>query len=289
MAVELNPALKYRKKSLFSQPLQFRRRQEKVKTKKIQKRVKVKVIHIVFTFLLLASIFFLIQQISLFLISWDHLNIKGIEVRSHRLQVKQDIQEFLAGKHLGNILLLDIGHLQKILAGHRWVENACIRKIFPSTLRIEIKERRPIALLKKDDFYLVDKDGVLLEKIDPQKHPGMALLVDSNNFVRNYKEKLELAWKCMDSLKVSDKEKIETLDLTDYENVKAKFKGSETILILGSEAFSEKLNFFRQWYSQLQGFGSLEYVDLRFSDRLYIKPQKHLSQQPVPNLDKEAR
>jgi len=289
MAVELNPALKYRKGSLLSQPLQFRRRREKIKTKKIQKRVKVKFIHILFTFLLLASIFFLIQQISLFLISWDHLDVKGIEVRSQKSQVKEDIQAFLAGKHLGNILLLDIGHLQKILAGHRWVEDVCIRKIFPSTLRIEIKERTPKALLKKDDFYLIDKDGVLLEKIDPLKHKGLALLVDSNNFVKDYKEKLELAWQCLDSLTVSDREKIETLDLTDYGNVTAKLKGSETSLILGSDGFSEKLNFFQQWYSQFQRFESLEYVDLRFGDRLYIKPKKLSSQDPVPNLDKEVR
>lgn len=289
MAVELNTALKYRKGSFLSQPFQFKRRREKIKTKKIQKRVKVKLIHIVFTFLFLAGIFFLIQQVYLFLISWDHLDVNGIEIMSQKAEVQEDIQAFLKGKELGNILLLDIAHLQESLAGHRWVKNVFIRKIFPSELRIEIEEREPKALLKKDDFYLIDKEGVLLEKIDPAHYPGMILLADSNNFETDYKQKLELAWKFLESLTPSESEKIESLDLTDYGNVTATLKESETSLILGGDRFSEKLNFFQMWQSRSEKLGRLEYVDLRFSDRIYIKPQKHSRQQSVPNLDKEAR
>lgn len=289
MAVALNPALKYKKGSLLSQPLQFKRHREKVKTKKIQKRVKVKPIHIVFTFLLLAGIFFLIQQVYLFLMTWDHLDIKAIEVRSQKTGVQEDIQASLKGKDLGNILLLDIGHLQKILSSHRWVKHVFIRKIFPSSLRIEIQERTPEALLKKEDFYLIDRDGVLLEKIDPNHHPGMVLLVDSNNFEKDHQEKIELAWKCLESLAPPERGKIELLDLTDYGNVTAKLKGSEINLILGSDGFSEKLEFFQGWQSRLEKYQRLEYVDLRFGDRIYIKPQKHSTRQPVPNSDKEAR
>lgn len=289
MAVDLSPALKYRTQSLLSPPLQFRRPREKVETKRIQKKIRVKFIHILFFFLLLGGIFYLIQQIYLFLISWDHLNVKGIEVTSKKAEIKKEIQTFFEGKNLGNILLLDIGHLQALLEGHRWVENACIRKTFPSSLRIEIKERTPVAILKKADFYLIDKAGILLEKTNPQKNNELTLLIDENNFENDYKEKLELAWECLDSLTPSERKIIESLDLTDYGNVTAKLEGSETSLILGSDGFSQKLKFFLEWHARAEKFGQLEYVDLRFQDRLYIKPQKYANQDLIPNSEKEAR
>lgn len=289
MAVNLNPALKYRTEPLLSKSFQFKRRREKIKTKKIQRKIRLKFIHILLTFLFLWGIFFLIQQIYLFLISWDNLDVKGIEITSKRSAVKEEIQEFFKGKNLGNILLLDIGHLQELLEGHRWVENVCVRKIFPSSLRIEIIERTPVAVLKKENFFLIDKEGILLEKINPHENQSLPLLVDSNNFEKDYKEKIALAWECLESFTPSERKKAEVLDLTDYENVTLKLKGSETNYILGAEQFSQKLKIFQKWRSHLEKYEPLEYVDLRFQDRLYIKSQKSTIQDLFPNSEKEAK
>lgn len=289
MAVNLNPALRYRTESLLSQPFLFRRRQGKIKTRKIQRKIRLKFIHILLMFLLLGGIFLLIQQIYLFLICWDQLNVKGIKVACQRAEVRGEIQELFKGKNLGNILLLDIGHLQELLESHRWVKNACIRKIFPSSLRIEIRERKPVAVLKKEDFYLIDEEGILLEKIHPEENNGLPIFIDSNNFERDYKEKIGLAWECLESFTPLEKKNIEILDLTDYGNVTVKLKGSETNFILGKKQFSQRLKNFQKWRSHLEKYEPLEYVDLRFQDRLYIKPQKLSGQNLIPNSEKEAK
>lgn len=289
MAIDLNPALKYRTESFVSQSFQFKRRRGKIKTKKIQRKIRLKSIHILLIFLLFGGIFFLIQQIYLFLISWDHLNVKGIEVISKRAVVRAEIQEFFIGKNLGNILLLDIDHLQEIFRGHRWVKDIFVRKIFPSSLRIEIKERTPVAVLKKENFYLIDKQGILLEKINLQEKNDLPLFVDSNHFEKDYKEKIGLAWECLESFTPSERKKVEILDLTDYENVTLKFRGSGTNFILGAVKFSQKLEIFQKWRSYFKKYEPLEYVDLRFQDRLYIKSQKSTIQDLIPNSEKEAR
>jgi cell division septal protein FtsQ len=223
------------------------------------------------------------------LISWNHLNVKEIEVVCQKADVREEIQEFFKNKNLGNILLLDIGHVQELLESHRWVKNACVRKIFPSSLRIEIEERKPMAILKKENFYLIDKQGILLEKIQPQEYKELPLLIDSNNFERDYKEKLELAWRCLESLAPSERENIEILDLTDYGNITAKLRSSGVNLKLGGDNFLQKLKIFQEWRSNLERFGPLEYVDLRFQDRLYIKPQQHPVGNFIPNSEKEAK
>lgn len=289
MAVNLNPALKYRSESVLSQAFRFRRHQGKIKTKNIQRKIRVKSIHILLTFLLLGGIFFLIQQIYLFLICWDHLNLKEIEVVSKRAEVRKEIYQFFKDKNLGNILLLDIDHVQELLENHRWVKNACVRKIFPSSLKIEIEERTPVAVLKKENFYLIDKDGILLEKINPQDNNSLPLLIDSNNFEKDYKQKLKLAWKCLESLTPSEREKIEMLDLTDYGNVTAKFKESEMYFKLGQDQFSQKLKLFQKLQPKLERFGPLEYVDLRFQDRLFIKPEHYPIGNLIANSEKEGK
>lgn len=289
MAVDLHSALKLRREHFLSSSLQYRRRGEGIRTKKIQKKFKVKLIHILLAFLLLIGLFVLIQQTYLFLITWDNLNVRGFEIDCQKAGVKEEIAELFQGKKLGNILLVNIDHLQDMLERHRWVKNVCVRKIFPSSLRIEIQERIPAAVVKKDKFYLIDREGILLEETNPQERPDLPLLTDSDGFESHYQEKLKLAWECLDSLPAPERELIEVLDLSEYANVVAHLRGEETRLKLGADQFPQKLKTFRQYQTKLEKFEPLEYVDLRFEDRLYLKPQKGSSEDPLPNLQKEER
>lgn len=289
MAVNINSTLKLRREFFLPSSLQFRRRGERATPKKIQKKFRVRLIHILMAFLLLAGLFVLIQQTYLFLISWDNLNVRRIEVNCGKVAVKEEIQEFFKGKTLGNILLLDIDRLQGALEEHRWVRNVCVRKIFPSSLKIEIQERIPVAVVKKDTYYLIDRKGILLEETDPKEREDLPLLVDSQGFKKHYQEKIELAWQCLDSLPVQEKEQIEFLDLTEYANVVIQLKEEKTQLKLGEDQFPQKLEAFRQIQPKLEKFEPLEYVDLRFEDRLYLKPQKRTSEDITPNPEKEER
>ncbi len=272
MAVNLNSTVKYRPQSLLSNSFSFRRQQGKIKTKKIQRKIKVKFGHLVLAFFFLVGIFVLIQQIYLFLISWNYFEVKNIEVVCQKTELQQQIKESLQGKEMGNIFLLNIERLQNQLERNSWVKSVYIRKIFPASLKINIETRKPLAVIKQDNFYLIDRDGVFLEKINRQDYSDLPLLVDSNNFQQDFKDKLCLAWVCLDSLLPSQRNRVEALDLSDYENVSVRLKGLEMKLKLGCDHFSEKLSFFQDYLSKLEKFRPLEYVDLRFEDRLYLKP-----------------
>ena len=293
MAVDLHSAIKLRREPFLSSSLQYRRRGERIRPKKIQKKFKVKLIHILLAFLLLTGIFVLIQQTYLFLITWDNLNVRRIEIDSEKAGVKEEIAELLQDKKLGNILLVNIGNLQNMIERHRWVKNVCVRKIFPSSLRIEIRERIPVAVVKKKKDYLIDREGILLEETDLQDRRDLPLLIDSDDFENHYQEKLNLAWKCLDSLPAPERELIEVLDLSEYANVVVHLKGEEARLKLGHDQFPQKLKTFRQYQTKLEEFEPLEYVDLRFEDRLYLKPQKPQKgaskDDALPNPQKEER
>lgn len=288
MASYLNPPLKTRAGPLFSQHMQFQRGKEKTKTKKVQKKAKIKFMHILFYLLLIGGIFYSVQKSYLFLISWDNLEVKDMIIVCRNPDVKEEIQQNLENINLGNILLFDIEHLQEALAAHRWVKEVRIRKILPSTLKIEIKDRTPLALLKRESLYLIDEEGIHLERIESTKKIDLPLLVDSNNFQKDYKEKLKLAWECLRSLSPSEKEQLEVLDLSEYENITVQLKKKKTKLILGNDMFSQKLKTFQKYSARLGKFGYLEYVDLRFPDRFIIKPKKNPYRASIPKPKREA-
>lgn len=284
MAVDLDQALKLKRDSFLSQSFQFRRQRGTIHPKKIQSKLKVKFTHVLFSFLLLSGIFLLVQQVCLFLISWDYLDIKNIKIVCPKASVTVDMHEFFEGKKLGNMLLLNIDRVQRVLEEHRWVADVSVRRMFPSTLKIEVQPRIPEAVVKKENFYLIDREGIFLEEIDQPERAEFPLLVDSGLFAQHYQEKLRLAWECLDSLPPSEKEKIEVLDLSGYENVVVRLRGSTTDYKLGADRFLEKLNSLQDWRPQLDIFEPLEYVDLRFQDRLYFKPQQSPEGSSSPTL-----
>ena len=274
MASHLNPPYKYRTQPILSKPLQFQRGKGKIKTKKLQKKIKVKFKHLFLFFLILGGIFYFFQQLYLFLISWDNLNIKEIEIVCQRPEIKQNVENFFVDKNLGNIFLLDMSHIQKALKGYRFIKEVHVQKIYPSSLRIKIQERTPIALLKKEQIYLIDREGILLERLDPRKKTNLPLLTDSNNFEKHYKEKLKLALDCFDNLSPLEKEMIDIIDLSEFENVIIQLKGINERIILGNDRYSQKIKFFQKNNKKLEKYRPLEYVDLRFQDRIILKPQQ---------------
>lgn len=288
MATHLSPGYKHRARPFFSQTMQFQRAEGRTKTKKVQRKIRLRAKHILLFLFFLAAMFFSVQRVYLFLISWENLNIKSVAIVCGHPGIKDDIRHILQGKNLGNILLFDIHHLQDAFRWHRWVKEVRVSKVFPSTLKIEVKERIPMAVLRKVNLYLVDRDGILLEQVNPEENFNLPLLTDSNNFVEGYKEKLELAWKCLDSLSPQEREQVELLDLTDDENLALRLRNNPTKLIIGNDQFSKKIKLFQEYQAKLEKLGELEYTDLRFPGRFYVKLNKNSSGAPTANSKKEA-
>jgi cell division septal protein FtsQ len=280
-----------RAKDLFYEPMYFQRKKEikRTRKKRIMKKISLKYGHILVLLLFMIGIFFLLQKLYIFLISWDYLNIREIKVICSREDTHKEIKDKLSEQSFGNILLADIGHLQQTIKDYTWVKAVQIRKIFPASLRIEIEEREPVAILQTDNLYLIDEEGYLLEKIDSAENLSFPLLIDSDNFQKGYEEKLLLAWDCLKTTPASEREKIKALDLSYFGWVTLYLKDNETRLMLDYGNFAQSLIFFYEHCNNFKArFGPLEYIDLRFQDRLYIKPQESTKKNIIHNPKKET-
>ncbi len=266
----------------------YRRKRGKITTKKIHRKIKLKLSHIVIAVVLLVGFFYGFSQLYLFLITSERFIIDDVEIICQKEEIRRDFQHYFEKRYLGNILLLNIENLQQLLTTHTWVEDVHIRKIFPSTIRIEAKERIPIAILEREGYFLIDKDGVLLQKISPIERPDLPMLIDANRFRRDLDRKLALAWACLENLESSARSQVSVMDLTEYENVSLRLKNSETWLKLGDSQFKKKYQSFLDNTALFRTYGALEYIDFRYEGRFVLRPLAQNKRNSALDSEKEA-
>ncbi|MFC2168933.1 FtsQ-type POTRA domain-containing protein, partial [Acidobacteriota bacterium] len=122
-----------------SESQQFKRKEGRTHTKKLHRKIKLRSRHIFLSFIFLVGFFFMLQQVFLFAISWDKLEIKEVSIFCENQAIKINIQDTIEDYHFGNILLFDSQNFRKIIESFTRVKNATIRKKFPLSLEILIE------------------------------------------------------------------------------------------------------------------------------------------------------
>jgi cell division protein FtsQ len=75
-----------------------------------------------------------------------------------------------------NILALDLDGVRERLTQHPWIAAAAISREIPDRIRIEIEERKPVALVKGHQFYLADQQGACFARAAPNEHKGLPII-----------------------------------------------------------------------------------------------------------------
>ncbi|MGQ0520586.1 MAG: cell division protein FtsQ/DivIB [Actinomycetota bacterium] len=102
----------------------------------------------------------------------DYVDVRGAE-RTPRMEVLR------AGRLTGRPAMLDVdaGRLETRLEALPWVQDATARRQWPGTIRIDLTERRPAALLPSGDgrWVMADRTGRVLE-VGTEKPAGLPVL-----------------------------------------------------------------------------------------------------------------
>jgi cell division protein FtsQ len=74
--------------------------------------------------------------------------------------------------------LVDLGQIRAKLMQFGWVADARVSRRLPDTLLVDIVERQPAAIWQyQGKLSLIDKDGVILQPVDPQSMPDLPVVV----------------------------------------------------------------------------------------------------------------
>jgi cell division septal protein FtsQ len=75
-----------------------------------------------------------------------------------------------------NLLRIDTRAVEERLLGEPWIKAVAVRRELPSTLRIEITEQEPAALVALESLYLCDADGVVWKRATPAEAAGLPVV-----------------------------------------------------------------------------------------------------------------
>lgn len=206
-----------------------------------------------------------------------------IEITGAQQLSKAEIER-IAGLAMGrNVFKVSAEEAQAKLMAEPWIENATVQRRLPGTYRIQVKERKALALLAAGDLYLVDQDGYAFKQLGPgdpadlplitgidlasiehDRHAAATTLLQAVAFLKEYAES-----------GLPRRETISEIHVEADDTLSAYVGSDGTYVRLGKAPFRTKLRRLREVFGQLATqHARARYVYLdneRRPDRITVK------------------
>jgi cell division septal protein FtsQ len=209
------------------------------------------------------------------------LRVSHINVRDNSRLSTEEVVALVDGLKGHNILTLDLAALRRRLLKSSWIEDAAVRRILPSTVEVTIVERRPLGISRIGErLYLIDAAGVVIDEYGPAYREidlpiirGLVSPGGTQEFAVNV-ERAELAARVLSSLSRRDlAERISEVDVSDPYSAAVILEGDSAVIKLGREDFLQRLQSYLELAAALrERVPDIDYVDLRFDQRVYVRP-----------------
>jgi cell division protein FtsQ len=187
---------------------------------------------------------------------------------------QEELMKLMGVKGDDNLLGISLGRLAGRLSGSPWLKAASLRKEYPGRLLVMVQEKEPAALLRSGkDLFLIDGEGNVLEKLKEESVPFLPVIVDEGNRDRDaLTEAVSLAQAIKRSGLTADNGNVEIDGMEKGpENLAMKVDG--LLVRMGKGQYEKKLvRFFELSEEIKRRWETLEYIDLRFADRVVVKP-----------------
>lgn len=271
---------------LFPPPVAFQRGSGRADVRRQTRRFALRPKHVVGLFLAALGFFVGLQRLSLFLLTWDELEVRTVTVACAKPELRATLERACGERRLGNLLVCDVERVRGWLRGFTGVKDARVRKAFPSSLRIEVEPRAPHAYIQTDGLWLIDREGVALEPAPAGPVLDRPLLKDEGDFREGLAEKLALAAACLDSLPAETRALVEWLDLSEAQALVLGLRDDPVRVVLAGPDVREELATYLERKAEWEErFGPLNSVDLRLAARGLITLEPL---QPAPDTGTAA-
>lgn len=273
MATVISELGRERKPPLFARRLFLRSGEKALAIQKTRRRRVFRVRHVLLLLALQAGFFLALREAYLFLITWDELAIRKVQVVCAKDNLRQTLESYFAVPRLGNILLCDLEAVRAQIRRLAWVKDASVQKVFPSGLRITVVERTPFALLDRDGLRLADEEGHALEPVYSLGEYALPVISDEAGFASGFSEKWEAASRCYRSLPQAERDRLLGIRCSDFGTLELAFKEDPVRVVVSTASPAGNLAAFRKRRAEWESlFGPLALVNMSFDGRVYLTP-----------------
>jgi cell division protein FtsQ len=203
----------------------------------------------------------------------ERLKVARVEVRGSHFLSEGEVRELLGPAVGENILTLDIEALKTRLRDSPWVADATVGRTLPDTVRVEIRERVPLALAELDRLYLMDGDGGLIDIYGPRTAAFDLPIVRglSGALGEARRDRAQRAGALLRDLGDVGGEVSEVYVL-DSGDLRVVLRGAGEALLLGAPPCRDRVLTFLSLRRELaERAPGAEHFDLRFRGRIYAR------------------
>jgi cell division septal protein FtsQ len=209
------------------------------------------------------------------------LQVDRVVVHGNQRLSKGEVLAVLNGLRGESLFWTDLDAWRGRLLSSPWVRDAALRRSLPSTVDVMISERQPIGVSRlRDDLYLVDERGVVIDQYGPQYADldlpiidGLAITPGGGSATDAARADLAARVIAAVRSKTEIARKLSQIDVSDLHNASVILSGDPAVLYLGDDQFLERLQSYIDLAPALhERVAEMDYVDLRFDERIYVRP-----------------
>jgi cell division protein FtsQ len=210
------------------------------------------------------------------------LQVSRISMRGNERLSSGEVLALLDGLRGANILTVDLAEWQSRLLASPWVGEAHLRRVLPSRIDVYLRERRPIGIARlRGAVYLVDPRGVVIDDFGPNYADLDLPMIDGLAAVPGDgasavdETRAQLASRLITALQARPDlaERVSQIDVSDAHDAVVILDGDTVMLRLGEDNFVDRIQEYLDLEPTLrERIPEIDYVDLRFDERVYVKP-----------------
>lgn len=215
-------------------------------------------------------------------LSVEALTVTKITVSGTDRLSRGEVVSLLEDMRGRNMLTVSLEGWREKLLTSPWVADASLRRVFPGTISVTISERHPLGIARiADDLYLVDSHGGVIDQFGPNYAEfdlplidGLAAPPGAEGLIERTRALLTVRLFTGLQARPDLARQISQLDVHDPHDAAVILKGDTALLHLGDDRFADRLQSYLDLMPALrEKVPHIDYVDLRFDERVYVRPQ----------------
>ena len=217
-----------------------------------------------------------------FAVTSEALTVTRITVTGNARMSRGEVLALLDDARGTSMLTTSLDEWRRKLLASPWVADATIRRVLPGTLAVVISERQPMGIGRVGDgLYLIDRRGAIVDEFGPRYAELDLPLVDGLHARRGGELLIDESRAALVARLLSELQarpdlagRISQIDVSDARDAAVVLKGDTALVRLGDGRFVERLQSYLELAPRLrERVPDIDYVDLRFDERVYVRPQ----------------
>lgn len=212
------------------------------------------------------------------------LRVSRVTVRGNSRLSTGEVMALVSDLKGDSVLTADLGAYRTRLVDSPWVAEASLRRVLPGSVEITLRERSPIGVCRLlDRLYLVDATGTVIDEFGPQYADLDLPIIDGlsgpprDGAPAIDPDRAELAAAVVRAIWAHQllARRVSQIDVRDRHDAIVILDGETALLHLGDSHFAERLQSYLDLAPALhERVPEIDYVDLRFEQRVYVRPAK---------------